>query len=132
MSVHTKIEAASWHEAPAAAAILSGLTPAHVSIVPRTPIVGPRFYEWTAGEVDERLYEVRRAFVDAAFGKAFADCYTDDERRAYLACDMHYESVADALRGLFGAPWGVPTDRLIDCDRGAAVNAAWRRGQVAA
>lgn len=139
MTAHTRIEPAqapaerlgaemAWHATPAATAILASLTPAHVSIAARTPIIGPRFYEWSAGEIDEQLAELRRAHVAAAFGKAFTACATDDERHAYLAFDRHHDSVGEALRSVFGSPgrWGRPSELLIDCDKGAAVNAARR------
>lgn len=118
-----------WHDSPEARVILRGLTPAHVSIRTITPIVGPRYQSWTAGETDELLDEMRRAYIVAGYGKSFAECVNDDERRAYLEFDATHENVDEVLRGLFGTPgrWGRPSDLLIDCDRGAGATSAWRR-----
>lgn len=127
MSIHTRIEV-NWQDQPAAVAILRGITPAHVHLVPRTPVVGPRYTEWSAGELDEQLYELRRSFVAGQFGRNFADCVTEADCRDYLEFDARFPTVAETLRKVFGSPerWGPPTDRVIDCDRGAAVNAAFR------
>lgn len=122
-----------WHETGEAAAILAALTPAHVHLVARTPIIGARYHEWVAPEHDEALYELRRAFIAESFGKSFAACTNDDERRAYLEFDALHENVGEVLCGLFGSPerLGRPSDLLIDCDRGVGVTAAWRREERA-
>jgi hypothetical protein len=123
--LHTPITAA-WNEAPEARAILRSLTPADVHIAVRTPIVGDRYHEWVAPYHEDALYDLRRAHIARLFGKSFADCRTDDERRGYLEFDARHETIAEVLRGIFGAPWDRPTDRVIDCDKGVGANQRWR------
>jgi len=123
-----------WHETLAAKRILSRLAAADVSIVPETPIIGARFYRWSAGAKHELLEDIRSEFIAERFGCAFLTACHEGRVRDYLDLYNATPSVSDVLAERFGSPsrFGRPTDRLIDCDKGAAANAAWQSEQASA
>jgi len=123
----------AWHDTLAAKRILSRLAAADVSIVPETPIAGPRFFRWSAGAKHELLEDIRSEFIAERFGCDFMQACEQGRAREYLDLYNATPTVADALADRFGSPsrFGRPSERLIDCDRGAAANAAWQREQAA-
>lgn len=117
-----------WHHAPAARAILAGLTPADLCIALERPIPGPDHFRFAplsekACRACERLEALRRAAVDALAGFSFASTaepYDAGARARWLDTAQALPTLEDALSERFGDPhalWG----------RGkAGANAIWR------